>query len=247
MLGPLAAALAAAIAAACSESGSAPAAQTATQLVVTVQPSTTALFSTITPPVVVTAEDASGNVATGFGGAVTLTLGANPADSAPVRVQLVGAVTQTAVCGVATFKGIGLNAAAVGYTLIASSGSLAPATTAPFTIMPLYSSIAVYNGNAQSGTASNVLAEPIAVIALNPLGDPFSGLLVHWAVTSGGGRVSLDSTLTIGGLASVEWVLGPTLGTQTATATANGLTGSPVTFTAMAVTPHSDRVDGCRP
>src|SRR5204862_169939 len=51
---------------------------TATQLVFSVQPSTTTAGTAITPPVEVTAQDASGNTASGFTGNITVAIGTNP-------------------------------------------------------------------------------------------------------------------------------------------------------------------------
>jgi hypothetical protein len=101
----------------------------ASQLVFTVQPTNTAAGGSITPAVEVTARDAFGNVATGFTGAVTLAIGANPGGG-----TLSGATTVTAVAGVARFEGVSIDKAGVGYTLVAGSGSLAGATSTPFDI-----------------------------------------------------------------------------------------------------------------
>jgi len=51
---------------------------TATQLVYTVQPTTTTAGATITPAVQVTARDAHGNTASGFTGTVAVAIGTNP-------------------------------------------------------------------------------------------------------------------------------------------------------------------------
>jgi LysM repeat protein len=105
------------------------AAAPAAQLVVTTQPSSSATAGS-TFSLVVTALDAFGNVATTFGGSVSLTLGANPGGA-----TLGGTTTQSANSGVATFTGLTLNKAVSGYTLVASSGTLSNATTRSITIM----------------------------------------------------------------------------------------------------------------
>src|SRR5207237_3701827 len=51
---------------------------TATQLVFSVQPSTTTAATAITPAVEVTAQDAGGNTASGFTGNITVAIGTNP-------------------------------------------------------------------------------------------------------------------------------------------------------------------------
>src|SRR5205807_8855999 len=101
----------------------------ASQLVFTVQPTSTAAAATITPAVEVTARDAFGNVATGFTGNVTLTIGSNPGGG-----TLNGTTTVAAAAGVASFATLSINNAAAGYTLRAGSGALAGATSGTFDI-----------------------------------------------------------------------------------------------------------------
>ncbi|HEX7546534.1 MAG TPA: hypothetical protein VF368_07385, partial [Gemmatimonadaceae bacterium] len=98
----------------------------ASKLVVTTQPSNGSSGAALAP-FVITAEDNNGNIATTFTGPVTLAFGANPGGA-----TLGGTVTVAAVAGVATFSNISVNKAATGYTLIANSGTLTPATTTPF-------------------------------------------------------------------------------------------------------------------
>jgi len=77
----------------------------------------------------VTAQDAFGNVATGFTGNVTLTIGSNPGGG-----TLNGTTTVAAAAGVASFATLSINNAGVGYTLRAGSGALAGATSVTFDI-----------------------------------------------------------------------------------------------------------------
>src|SRR5205823_1876906 len=88
---------------------------TATQLVFSVQPSTTTAGAAITPAVEVTAQDASGNTATGFTGNLTVAIGTNPSSG-----TLTGTLTHTAVGGVATFSGLNIDKVGTGYTLTAT-------------------------------------------------------------------------------------------------------------------------------
>src|SRR5207249_4566300 len=71
----------------------------ATQLSFTVQPTNTAAFGTISPPVQVTASDAFGNVATTFTGQVAIAIGHNGGLLFPGT--LTGTLSITAVAGVA--------------------------------------------------------------------------------------------------------------------------------------------------
>src|SRR5439155_1147602 len=95
--------------------------------------------------------------------------------------------------------------------------------------------IAINAGNSQTATAGTPVAVDPSVIVRDANGNPVAGVSVTFAVASGGGTVSPTTPVTTGrnGIAAVtSWTLAPTAGPNTLTATASGLTGSPVTFTA---------------
>ena len=98
----------------------------ATQLVFTVQPTGTTALATITPPVVVAAEDAFGNIDQNFSGPVTLTLlgGVGP---------LTGTNPQTAVLGVATFSDLAVSTPGT-YQLQATATGPSSGTSSSFII-----------------------------------------------------------------------------------------------------------------
>src|SRR5205814_1643334 len=96
---------------------------TATQLVFSVQPSSTTAGVTITPAVQVTALDASNNTATGFTGNVTVAIGTNPGSG-----TLAGTATVAASAGVATFANLAINKVGTGYTLTATGAGSATST-----------------------------------------------------------------------------------------------------------------------
>src|SRR5207249_1583647 len=100
---------------------------TATQLVFTVEPSTTAAGAVITPAVQVTAQDAQGNEASGVRGDVTVAIGTNPSAG-----TLAGTKIVAATAGVATFSGLSIDKAGTGYTLTATGAG--SATSAAFNI-----------------------------------------------------------------------------------------------------------------
>src|SRR5713101_1402687 len=79
---------------------------TATQVVFSVQPSNTETGAAITPAVEITAQDGSGNTATGFTGNITVAIGTNPSTG-----TLSGTKTVAAVAGVATFSGLSIDKA----------------------------------------------------------------------------------------------------------------------------------------
>ena len=106
----------------------------------TTQPSTTAATSAITPAVVVSVEDALGNVeTTGNAGAtdsITVAIGTNPGSA-----TLSGTTTVTAAGGQASFSTLSINKTGNGYTLTAADGtapdSAFTATSAALNITPV--------------------------------------------------------------------------------------------------------------
>jgi plastocyanin len=105
--------------------------------------------------------------------------------------------------------------------------------------------VALNGGNAQTGTINAALPTSHSVIVHDGHGNVAAGVAVAWVVGDGGGSVNPTNTTTGStGVASTTRTLGPTVGTQTDTAKATGLTGSPVVFTATAVSaPTSASVD----
>lgn len=80
-------------------------------------------------------------------------------------------------------------------------------------------------GDQQTGTHGAALADSLTVWVTDQYRNPISGVVITWAVTGGGGTVH-PGTSTTGatGVASTQWILGPTPGANTATAAATGLT-----------------------
>ena len=87
------------------------------------------------------------------------------------------------------------------------------------------------SGDDQSAPAGSLLPDSLVVRADDQFGNPVAGVSVSWAV-SGGGSVSPSRVTTAAnGRAAVRRILGSQAGAQGATASASGLTGSPVAFT----------------
>lgn len=102
------------------------------RLAFTVQPSgpsATQAGAAIAPPVQVVIEDAAGNVVTSATNTVVMAIGTNPSGGA-----LSGTTSVSAVSGVATFSNLKIDKAGTGYTLLATSAGLTPATSTPFDI-----------------------------------------------------------------------------------------------------------------
>src|SRR5207302_164414 len=111
---------------------------TATQLVFSVQPSTTTPRPAITPPVPYTTHFRSGNTATGFTGNITVAISTNPSSG-----TLAGTLTHAAVSGVATFSGLSIDKAGTGYTLTATGAG--STTSAAFNITPATATALVFS------------------------------------------------------------------------------------------------------
>jgi len=86
----------------------------------------------------------------------------------------------------------------------------------------------------QTGVISQAVTSVPSVKAVDADGNGVSGIAVSFAVTSGGGSVTgATPTTNASGVATVgSWTLGSAVGANSLTATANGLAGSPVTFSA---------------
>lgn len=102
---------------------------TATQLLVTTQP-TSSVTAGFGFSLAVTAEDSLGNVATSFTGNVAVALSTNPSGG-----SLGGSLTVAAINGIAAFSGLTIDQAGLVYAIQAMSGGLTSGTTNPFAIV----------------------------------------------------------------------------------------------------------------
>ncbi len=85
----------------------------------------------------------------------------------------------------------------------------------------------------QQGSRGQTAESPLVVVAVDRFGNPVQGVTIRWAVTVGEGDVSAEETATgSDGQASVTWELGGRIGVQRVTASLEGASGSPVTFSA---------------
>lgn len=207
----------------------------ATALKFTIQPGNSNAGALLSPAIQVRAVDASGAVATGFVGSVTVAIGANPGGA-----TLSGTTSMPATAGVATFTNLSLDKVGTGYTLTATAGGTSGATSAMFNVVPGPSSIAVYVGDNQPGLVGYAVNIRPAVLVTDVNNNPVSGQTVTFTVTSGGGSlVAAVETTTAAGLAQVgKWVLGGSAGVNTLTAAVKGtgIVGNPLTFTDTAYT-----------
>lgn len=133
---------------------------------------------------------------------------------------------------------LGTTPGAQSLTATASGLTGSPISFAATAVPPVPSAVAGFAGNNQTARPGAAVGTRPSVIVTDPAGIPVPGVEVTFAVTAGGGSVT-GATVTTGvnGIAAVgSWNLGPALGTNTLTATAGSLAGSPVTFNATAAT-----------
>jgi plastocyanin len=115
----------------------------------------------------------------------------------------------------------GANGSPVSFTATATPG---PATT-----------LAKAGGDQQSGVINTQLASAVQAKASDQFGNGVAGVAVGWVAS--GATVSAPSVPTnTTGISAVNVTLGGTAGPITITATADALSGSPLTFTATATT-----------
>jgi hypothetical protein len=202
-----------------------------TQIVFTQNPTNATAGVAIAPSVVVSVKDAFNAVVTTYTGNVTLAIGTNPGGSA-----LAGTTTVAAVAGVATFPGISLNKAGVGYTLTAATAAIPAASSAAFNIAAgPATTIVADSGGAQTAAVNTLLPQKLVARVVDGQGNPVAGANVVWNVTGGGGVMSGTTTVTdAAGRVRTGLTLGGTPGANTVTATSGTLVNSPLTFTATA-------------
>ncbi len=179
-----------------------------------------------TPPSV-KVTDANGNAVSGAGVTFAVTGGGG---------SLTGGAATTNASGIATVGSWTLGTIAGTNTLTATSGTLSgsPVSFTATGVAGAAATIALSAGNGQSATAGTAVAVPPAVLVTDAFGNPKSGVAVTFAITGGGGSLTGGAATTnASGIATVgSWTLGVVAGPNTLTATAAGLTGSPVGFTA---------------
>jgi plastocyanin len=129
--------------------------------------------------------------------------------------------------------GVGISLAACG----GGGSNMTPSTTA-------IAKASASSGDAQIGTVGQPLALPLRVVVTDG-GAASAGATVAWSTTAPGATVNPASAVTgTDGIAITAWTLGTVSGSQSATATLSGASGSPVTFTATAnpIVPEGETV-----
>ena len=165
------------------------------------QPQTTHARKSL-PPVRVVVRDDQGNVVTGFGGLVSLTLDSSAGGGGGGGVSLGDTTTVAAANGVATFRHLRIDKAGTGYRLVASAPgtALPPARSEAFAILaPLTGNITVTtttSGADVPGGYSVTLDDTIS----QPMG--INAVVTFIGVAAGSHMVSLGGvapSCTVGG------------------------------------------------
>lgn len=147
---------------------------------------------------------------------------------------ITGSDVLTNASGVATAGAWTLGTVAGSNSLTASTSGLTPVTFNATGTAGVAASAVKTAGDAQGATAGSAVSTAPTVTVKDTNGNPVSGVLVVFTVASGGGSVTGGmQTTNIAGVATVGgWTLGATAGGNSLMATATGLEGSPMTFTA---------------
>ena len=123
----------------------------------------------------------------------------------------------------------------------------AAATTAeceiPLLAPPKATTLLIVSGYGQEGLAGTLLQSPFVVEVRDQYGNPFSGAIVGFHVTKGGGRLSLTTIVSTdtAGRAQATLTLGPRAGANWVEVNVFGIS-QPQTFTATATRPAEPSV-----
>lgn len=150
--------------------------------------------------------------------------------------SLTGEVQVTGGDGVAVVGSWTLGTPAGTQTLEVSVGQpgVDPVTVSATATPDAPFAVAKEAGDNQSATVGTAVGIPPRIRAADQYGNAVAGVEVTFEVSSGDGEITGPVQFTnVLGLAEVgNWTLGPAVGVNTLTATAPGLMGSPLTFTA---------------
>lgn len=149
-------------------------------------------------------------------------------------------IVNTSSNGQASFAGLAIRGTIGPRTLTLTSPDLTSVSSGTIDVAAGVAALmAARDGNQQTAAAG--LAVPISpsVTVTDADNNRVSGVPVTFQVASGGGTADPATPVNTNGdgiAAVTSWTLGPTEGVNTLTATASGLAGSPITFTATGST-----------
>ena len=91
---------------------------------------------------------------------------------------------------------------------------------------------ATKSGDGQTGPVGMALGNPLRILITRE-GEPVGGVAVSWSAAQGGSISDAQQSDELG-IATAVWTLGPEEGNQVVTATVEGATNSPLSYTATA-------------
>lgn len=191
------------------------------------QPSNATANTSITPAVQVVAQDAGGNLATGFSGNITVAIGANPGSG-----TLSGTTTVAASSGASSFSNLSINKSGTGYTLVASATGLTGTTSSSFTIAPGAASQLAFTAQPSNSTALSAISPAVQVSVEDASGNlvtSYSGSIsLSFGANPGGGTLSGTTTVAAsGGISSFSGLsINKSGNGYTLSATASGLSSA---------------------
>jgi len=209
--------------------------------------------STLANPLVVRAQSEAGLPISGVAVTFTVTFGGGSVSAASGVTDSSGLASTQLKLGPNAGPNV-VTASASGYSSVSFlAGGGTDVNSALPGMRPDASGQTILGGNGQTGATGVPLPQPLTI----DLGScpqqlcsfvsgsltnwvPIPGVQVKWAVTVGGGTITAASPVSdSSGKVSATWTLGPTAGTQNATATivvdGSGYTLPAITFTATAV------------
>jgi adhesin/invasin len=148
--------------------------------------------------------------------------------------RLSGPTQLTNAAGIATVGGWRLGTVSGANALTATLAGLTAVAFTATGLADAATQIVQLAGSGQAAIVNAILPTAAAVIVRDQFNNPVPGVPVLFAPASGGGSVTGGSAVTdTAGVARVaSWRLGTLVGQNTLTASASGLMGSPVLFTA---------------
>ena len=206
----------------------------ATQMTTTVGAQTATVNTPVSIDPWVLVRDANNNPVSGVSVTFAVTSGGGSISSPT------GNTVVTNASGIAALSSWTLGTAAGANSIQATSPGLPTISfTATGTAGPA-TSISMSAGNGQSATVGTAVAIEPAVSVRDAYNNPVALRNVIFTITSGGGSTLPGSPATrqtnASGVAALEsWTLGTTAGANTISASAAGLIGDPVTFTATGI------------
>lgn len=194
----------------------------ASKLVWTAAPGATAVAGTTLSSIVVTVEDAFGNVVTADNSTVTLTMSSQSFSTGA------STATATVVNGVATFGNLAINTTG-SYRITASdSASLTTVTSGNVVITPAALSSLVIQQNPTTGTAGIALSPTVRVSALDQFGNLVTASTTVTLTLTSGSFATGSTTVTAnttGGISTFSGLIINTAGNYTLTVSVGSLTG----------------------